>query len=115
MLKHLFMMIFTLMSFSSALAELNPQCNLDEVTSTAVALGNSLYRDSKFDGIKIDKFEHSTVGVHSVETYDLWLTSQGNLKVQIRLGFVVRSPGNMFYKKDGCGLITTSIPFFQAP
>lgn len=64
---------------------------------------------------RVDRVEQSIIGVHAVETYDLWLTSQGNFKVQIQLGFVVRSPGNMFYKKEGCGLITTSIPFFQAP
>lgn len=115
MAKYLLLIFSVLMSISSAFADIKSQCTTDEVTSTALVLGNSLYKGSNVDGIKIETIEQSMIGVHSVETYDLWLTSQGQLKTQIRLGFVVRSPGNSFYKKEGCGLITTSIPFFQAP
>jgi hypothetical protein len=115
MLRKLLLTAFVVMGLSSFAFAETSQCTVEEVTSSALALGNSVYKKEAFDGIKIEKVEQSRMGVHFIESYDLWLTSQGVLKNQIRIVFVVRPVGNLFYGKEGCGVISASIPFFQAP
>jgi hypothetical protein len=97
-----------------ALAGSAPECTLEEVTSAALGVGK-MYKEFNIDGISVTSIDSKTVGIHGVETYDLWLTEANNKRVQLNLRFVVRTPGNKIYHKEGCGIIGLSVPFFQAP